>query len=153
MSENGRRPRLLVFNQYYWPGVEATAHLLSDLCAGLADDFDVTVVTATLGFPHEAHAGRSERDGVEIVRVAATAYDRAQLSRRALNYVTYVGGALLAGIRAERPDAVLCMTDPPIVGDVALAVARRFGVPLLVISQDVFPEVAVELKRLENPLP
>jgi glycosyltransferase involved in cell wall biosynthesis len=151
VSANGR-PRLLVFNQYYWPGVEATAHLLSDLCAGLADEFDVTVVTATLGFPHEAPAGRVERDGVEIVRVTSTAYDRAQLSRRALNYVTYVGGALLAGIRAERPDVVVCMTDPPIVGDVALAVARRFDVPLLVISQDVFPEVAVELKRLENPV-
>ena len=25
------RPKLLVFNQYYWPGVEATAHLLHHL--------------------------------------------------------------------------------------------------------------------------
>ncbi len=32
------RPRLLVLNQYYWPGVEATAHLLTDLCEGLSDD-------------------------------------------------------------------------------------------------------------------
>src|SRR5262249_9429018 len=38
----------------------------------------------------------------------------------------------------------------PIVGDVALLVAWRFGVPLLVISEDVFPEIAVELKRLES---
>jgi colanic acid biosynthesis glycosyl transferase WcaI len=44
------------------------------------------------------------------------------------------------------------MTDPPIVGDIGLVVARRFGVPLVVISQDVFPEVAVRLERLENPL-
>jgi colanic acid biosynthesis glycosyl transferase WcaI len=44
------------------------------------------------------------------------------------------------------------MTDPPVIADVALLVARRFGVPLAVVSQDVFPEVAVELKRLENPL-
>ena len=26
------KPRLLVVNQYYWPGVEATAHLLTELC-------------------------------------------------------------------------------------------------------------------------
>ena len=38
------------------------------------------------------------------------------------------------------------------VGDVALVVARRFRVPLVVVSQDVFPEIAVELKRLRNPL-
>jgi colanic acid biosynthesis glycosyl transferase WcaI len=43
------------------------------------------------------------------------------------------------------------MTDPPIVADVALAIARRYRVPLVVISQDVFPEIAVQLKRLESP--
>src|SRR5919206_4256445 len=43
------------------------------------------------------------------------------------------------------------MTDPPIVADVALAIARRFHAPLVVISQDVFPEIAVQLKRLESP--
>jgi glycosyltransferase involved in cell wall biosynthesis len=39
-----------------------------------------------------------------------------------------------------------------VIADVALLVARRFGAPLVVISQDVFPEIAVELKRLQNPL-
>ncbi len=43
------------------------------------------------------------------------------------------------------------MTDPPIVGDVGVLVGRRFGVPVLVISQDVFPEIATELGRLRNP--
>jgi colanic acid biosynthesis glycosyl transferase WcaI len=42
------------------------------------------------------------------------------------------------------------MTDPPIIADIALLVARRYRAPLVVISQDVFPEIAVELKRLEN---
>ena len=40
-----RRPRVLVLNQYYRPGVEATAHLLGELCEALTDEFDVTVVT------------------------------------------------------------------------------------------------------------
>src|SRR5204863_7401378 len=43
-------------------------------------------------------------------------------------------------------------TDPPTVAGVALLVAKRYRVPLVVISQDVFPEIAVQLKRLENPL-
>jgi len=38
------------------------------------------------------------------------------------------------------------------IGDIGLVVARRFGVPLVVVSEDVFPEIAVELKRLENPV-
>ena len=44
------------------------------------------------------------------------------------------------------------MTDPPMVGALALVVGRRYRVPVIVLSQDVFPEIAVELKRLANPV-
>ncbi len=146
----GHAPRLLVLNQYYWPGVEATANLLHDLCRQLATEFGVTVVTGMTSHPKAVH-GRSVEEGVEIVRVGSTSFDRRRLSLRALNYVTYVVLALVQGLRAERPDVVVCMTDPPIIADIALAIAKRFRVPLVVISQDVFPEIAVELRRLENP--
>jgi glycosyltransferase involved in cell wall biosynthesis len=86
------------------------------------------------------------------VRVPSTSFERSKLFARAANYVTYLSNALLRGLRAPKPDIVLCMTDPPIVADVALLVARRYGAPLVVISQDVFPEIAVQLKRLENPV-
>ena len=144
-----RRPRILVLNQYYWPGVEATAHLLSQLCEALADDFEITVVTGML-WGVDAPPGTSERNGVRIVRVRSTSYDRSRLSRRGLNYVTYLVQSLRQALAAERPDVVVCMTDPPVIGDLALVAARRFRVPLVVISQDVFPEIAVALKRLES---
>jgi glycosyltransferase involved in cell wall biosynthesis len=144
------KPRLLVLNQYYWPGVEATAQLLTDLCEALAEDADVKVVTGVL-HGHEDETRRVVHNGVEIVRVPSTSYERSRLLARASNYVTYLTNALVYGLRGPRPDVVLCMTDPPIVADVALVVARRFRAPLVVISQDVFPEIAVQLKRLENP--
>ena len=145
------RLRLLVLNQYYWPGVEATAHLLTELCEALADDYEIRVLTGVL-HGHEEQPQRSVRNGVEIVRVRSTAFERSRLGLRGLNYVTYLGSALAAALGGPRPDLVLCMTDPPMVGDVGLAVARRFGVPLLVISEDVFPEIATKLRRLESPV-
>jgi colanic acid biosynthesis glycosyl transferase WcaI len=144
-----RRRRLLVLNQYYAPGFEATAYLLSQLCAALAADFDVTVITGKLAAP-PAGAGRTSVEGVQVRRVRSTAFDRSNLPLRALNYVTYLIASLGAGLAAKKPDVVLCMTDPPVIANVALAVARRFRVPLVVVSQDVFPEIAVELKRLES---
>jgi colanic acid biosynthesis glycosyl transferase WcaI len=145
------KPRLLVINQYYRPGFEATAQLLGDLCEALAQRFDVSVITGALGIP-PAPSGRFEANGVRVIRVASTTFDRAGLGRRALNYLTYLVSAFAEALCARRPDIVLCMTDPPVVGDVALGVARRFRAPLVVISQDVFPEIAVQLGRLENPL-
>jgi glycosyltransferase involved in cell wall biosynthesis len=146
-----RKPRLLVFNQYYWPGVEATAQLLTDLCEALADEADIKVVTGVL-HGHENEPRHVVQNGVEIVRVPSTSYERSQILARASNYATYLGNALLYGLRGPRPDIVLCMTDPPVVADVALLVARRYRAPLVVISQDVFPEIAVQLKRLESPV-
>jgi glycosyltransferase involved in cell wall biosynthesis len=145
------RPRLLVFNQYYRPGVEATAHLLAELCDALAEDMDVTVVTGRVPLHPELPRGE-ESHGVRVVRVESTTHDRSRLGRRALNYVTYLLLALREGLGSARPDVVLCMTDPPVVGNIASIVARRHGAPLVVVSQDVFPEIAVQLKRLENPL-
>ena len=56
------------------------------------------------------------RNGVEIVRVRSTTYERSRLSRRALNYLTYVFGVMWKGMFARRPDLVVCMTDPPFIG-------------------------------------
>jgi glycosyltransferase involved in cell wall biosynthesis len=151
VAERATRPRILVLNQYYWPGVEATAHLLTELCEALARDYDVEVVTGVLhGYEDDPHD--LERNGVRIVRVSSTAYERSELTRRAANYFSYLGSALSYAMRGPAPDLVLCMTDPPIVGNVGVAVGRRFGVPVLVISQDVFPEIATALGRLRNPV-
>ncbi|HKP17940.1 MAG TPA: glycosyltransferase family 4 protein [Gaiellaceae bacterium] len=143
-----RRQRLLVLNQYYWPGVEATGNLLTELCEALAADFDVTVIAGGA----EGVPVRQVRNGVEILRVRSTSYDRSRLSRRALNYLTYVIGVGWRAMFRRRPDLVVCMTDPPFIGALARVVAVRFRAPLLVIAQDVFPEIAVKLGRLRNPL-
>ena len=148
---DSRKPRLLVLNQYYWPGLEATAQLLTELCEALSEEMDVTVVTGIL-HGHEDEPRRLTHNGVKIVRVRSTSFERSKLFARASNYVTYLGSSLLQGLRVRRPDVVLCMTDPPIVADIALIIARRYRAPLVVISQDVFPEIAAELKRLENPI-
>ncbi|HST24906.1 MAG TPA: glycosyltransferase family 4 protein [Gaiellaceae bacterium] len=151
MPAQADRPRLLVLNQYYWPGVEATAHLLTDLCEALADEYDIRVLTGML-HGHELLPHRSVRNGVEIVRVHSTAFERSRLGLRGLNYVSYLGNSLVRALSGPKPDLVLCMTDPPMIGDVGLAVSKRFGVPLLVISEDVFPEIATKLRRLESPV-
>ncbi|HWX09899.1 MAG TPA: glycosyltransferase family 4 protein, partial [Gaiellaceae bacterium] len=143
------RRRILVFNQYYAPAFESTAQLLTQLCEDLAVDYDVTVIT---GVAEGAGPGHEHRNGVEVIRVRSTTYERRQLSRRAANYVTYVAASIGTGISQRRPDLVLCMSDPPFVSALAALVARRYRVPFVAVVQDVFPEIAVELGRLRNPV-
>jgi colanic acid biosynthesis glycosyl transferase WcaI len=149
-SQEPRRPRLLVLNQYYRPGLEATAGILTELCEGLADEYDVTVVAGTVA--GAAGPGRERTGGVDVVRVSSTAFARRRLWRRAANYASFLALALAAGLRAPRPDLVLTMTDPPLVPLVGGVVARRFRAPLVVVSQDVFPEAAVAFGHLRSPV-
>ncbi|MBD0330077.1 MAG: hypothetical protein ICV64_08240, partial [Thermoleophilia bacterium] len=114
MPPPAERPRLLVFNQYYRPGVEATARVLTELCEALADEWEVTVVAGTVA--KRAGAGRERRNGVDVIRVPSTAFARRRRALRALNYVSYLALAFGAGARASRPAVVLSMTDPPFVG-------------------------------------
>lgn len=95
---------------------------------------------------------RFVRNGVHVVRVPSLAFDRAVLGLRAANYVSFMLSSFAAGLRVPKPDIVLCMTDPPLLANVALVVARRFRAPLVIVTQDVFPEIAVQLRRLEQPL-
>jgi glycosyltransferase involved in cell wall biosynthesis len=145
------RPRLLILNEYYWPGPEATAHLLTELCESLSSDYDVRVITGAVQ-DEEGRARRVVRNGVTIERVPSTSFDRARLPGRGLNYLTFMSAALVRGLAVGRPDVVLCMTDPPMLGAAAVFVARRHRSPLIVVSEDVFPEIASTLGRLRNPI-
>ena len=143
------RPALLVLNQYYAPGQESTAQLLTELCEALAEEYDVTVVTGTVY--HAPKPERTTRNGVTIIRVGSTAFDRSRLALRGFNYLSFVTLALAAGLRRPRPRLVLCLSDPPFVSAIGVAVARRHRAPLLVVTQDVFPEIAVALDDSTTP--
>ncbi len=51
-------------------------------------------------------------------------------------------------MKLKKPDAVIAMTSPPLVGSLGEEYFRKTGVPFFLWSQDVYPEVAERLKAL-----
>ena len=80
--------------------MEATAQLLAQLCEALAEDYDVTVVTGHL-YGQEL-PDDEVRNGVRIVRVRSTAFDRSQLHLRAANYLSYLADSTLGAHAGRR---------------------------------------------------
>jgi glycosyltransferase involved in cell wall biosynthesis len=66
--------------------------------------------------------------------------------------VSYFASAAIASLRADRPDVVVSLTDPPIIGLAARWTARRLGARFVFLCEDVFPEVAALLEDFHNPL-
>jgi glycosyltransferase involved in cell wall biosynthesis len=96
--------------------------------------------------------GREQREGVRILRANGTRCRPRRLAGRILNYLTYFASAAIASLLVGRPDVVVALTDPPIVGLLALWTARRTGAKFVFLCEDIFPEVAVLAEGFNNPL-
>jgi colanic acid biosynthesis glycosyl transferase WcaI len=145
--------RVTIFNRSYWPDTGATGQLLTELAEDLVahHGFEVTVIA---GFPiwsdSEKLAPRETRNGVTVIRVAGTRFHQRRFVGRALNYISYFTSALVAAVRLPRQHVLVAMTDPPIIGLVALMVRR--GAKFVFVCQDLFPEVAQLLEDFRSPL-
>ncbi len=94
---------------------------------------------------------RESRHGVDILRANGTRFRPRRFVRRAANYASYFAAAVFASRHVVRPDVVVALTDPPIIGLAALRTARRARVPFVYLCEDIFPEVAALLEDFHNP--
>ena len=85
---------------------------------------------------------RESRNGVQILRAQGTTFRPRRFAGRAANYLSYFLSACWAALRVPRPDVVVSLTDPPVVGLAALLAARRSRAGFVFLCQDIFPEVA-----------
>jgi glycosyltransferase involved in cell wall biosynthesis len=144
--------RICFFNRSYWPDYGATGQLLTELAEDLVarHGCEVSVIT---GYPlrgGDRLPSRERRNGVEIVRAAGTTFDPRRFVARATNYVSYFASACFAALTVPRPDVVVALTDPPIIGLAASLTARRCRARFVFLCQDIFPEVAALLEDFRN---
>jgi putative colanic acid biosynthesis glycosyltransferase WcaI len=151
--------KICFFNRSYWPDQAATGQLLTELAEDLVSQHgcEVTVVAgrALHGAERDgtglAPVHVEMRHGVRILRANGTRFDRRRFAGRAANYLTYFASAAVAGLQVGRPDVVVSLTDPPILGLAARWTARRTGARFVFLCEDIFPEVAALLEDFHNP--
>src|SRR5471030_75984 len=94
---------ILFLNRSYWPDVEATGQLLTELCSDLARTHRVTVIAGRPNFVGQGHKTRwltrEEHEGVEIVRVANPRFTKKSLLGRAAGLLGYLLLAAWAAFR------------------------------------------------------
>jgi glycosyltransferase involved in cell wall biosynthesis len=143
-------------NRSYWPDVEATGQLLTELCSDLAASHAVTVIAGrpnsiTIGRPKSLIA-QEEHDGVRIVRVGNARFRKVSLLSRAIGLLSYLLLAAWAGFLGKRPDVIVVETDPPLLGALGALLKLWHRAPLVYYLQDLYPEVGLALGRLHPGL-
>src|SRR4051794_6066476 len=138
--------RILIVNQYFPPDASATAYLLGELTEDLARHHDVTVVAGQPSY--SAESSRYRPEGVTVVRAPSTRFSRTTLVGRASNYLSFLASSLVRGALLRRPDVVVAMTDPPVIGVVGTLLSMRYRRPLVHVVHDLYPDIAIALGKL-----
>ncbi len=130
-SSSSSKPTVVFLNRVYPPQRGATGRLLRELAREMADQgWKVTVITA-------APEARRQKDGtVELLRV------RAPVASRSLFGSALIWWRLLReGLKADKPDLVVTLTDPPMLLVAGNMIARAKKAAHLHWCHDLYPDL------------
>jgi glycosyltransferase involved in cell wall biosynthesis len=139
--------RILLMNLYFPPDTSATARMALSVAEPLAVRHEVTVLCGRPSYdPTERRPWRislTEQLGrMRVIRVGSTDYARFNMTKRVLNYLSYVALAVPRALFVPC-DVVLAMTDPPFQGIVGACVAMLKGKPFVYNIRDLYPDMAL----------
>lgn len=148
---------MLVLTEMYPPETANTGKFMQGIAQALAEPFDVHVLTAQPLYENRGKRGaRLEHDGnITIERLWSSTFSRHSLALRLVNTFTLIGSfAAMGWRRARGADAVLVVTNPPLMPLLAKLLARIAGVPCVVLVHDVYPHAlaAAGLTKRGSPL-
>ncbi len=148
------KPRVVFFNRSYWPDVEATGQLLTELLEDLSEDFEIEVVAGQPNAVPSSEAYRSTgtevHNGVRITRLRHTQFRKHSFLGRVLNLVTFTLSAAWASLTLRKPDVVVTETDPFLLAFVGRWLQWRHGAKFIVYLQDIYPDIAVAVGKLRE---
>jgi len=144
------RPSILFVNRVFPPDRGATGRCLADLAARLAAlGWRVTVVADGAGGEDDTPPGVTLHRTGGAIRHDGDARDRPD----ARSYLDSLRRLAWHALRQPRHDAVVTMTDPPLLARIGPLLAARHRAVAIHWSQDVYPALLPHLGvRLPTPL-
>lgn len=152
---------LLVLCPHFAPDTAPTGDVMTAIVRGLTDaGHRVRVITSLPWYrQHRIEPGWEGRlvrhedvDWGRITRLHPFPTDKSNIAARAVAFGAFTVEAAVAAVLGRRPDGVLAMSPPLTLGLAGALAARRWGVPFVFNVQDVFPDVAIEVGKLTNPV-
>ncbi|MFP4082411.1 MAG: glycosyltransferase family 4 protein [Candidatus Aminicenantes bacterium] len=147
--------RLLFLNRSFYPDVEATGQLLTELCEELADDFEVHVICGNPLYrkvKSRKLVHKSRYQNINIWRINNTTLPKRYFLTRVINLLSYYILCFVWTFFLKRMDCVISETDPPLLASIAYVYSRIHRSGFVYYSQDIWPDVGMVNQRMTNPV-
>jgi glycosyltransferase involved in cell wall biosynthesis len=145
--------RIVFINRYFHPDLSGAAQMLTQLAEDLdARGQEVTVITSRAAYTggEISLPKDSMHKGIRIIRVPSTNLGRGGARARLVDYASFYVAAFWAALRLKGQDALVVLSDPPLLSALAVIVGAVRNVRTYCWMQDVYPEIAVRAGMLRN---
>lgn len=152
------KKKLLVYAHYYYPDVASTGQILTELCEGLQDKFDITVIcvvpsyTGEVNTKYKVHKYYNENiKGIKVIRVSVPEFTKENKKSRIKNLLAYFFRAVYATFKIQKQDYIFTISQPPILGGVLGVIGKWIkGGKLIYNIQDFNPEQIMAVGYTKN---
>ena len=154
------KKKLLIYAHYFYPDVASTGQILTELCEGMTDTFDITVIcvvpsySGTIDEKYKTkRIYKEEHNGIKIIRVRVPEFQKSNKISRIKNLLAYFFNSLLATLKIEKQDYIYTISQPPILGGVLGVLGKWLkGGKLIYNIQDFNPEQTMAVGYSKNKL-
>lgn len=155
-----KKKKILIYAHYYYPDVASTGQILTELCEGMKDVFDITVICVVPSYTGKIEEKykikriyKENINGINVVRVRVPEFQKSNKVSRIKNLLAYFFNSLLATLKLEKHDYVFTISQPPILGGVLGVLGKWIkGGKLIYNIQDFNPEQTMVIGYAKNKL-
>lgn len=151
--------RVVIFSHYFPPEGNAPAsriHALARRWVAAGDEVHVITCAPNVpdGVVYEGYANKLIQtdtvDGIRVTRVWTYMAANRGVVRRAMNYISYMVTAALAGLFVKRPDLVVATSPQFFCGWAGVIVSKMRRLPFILEIRDLWPDSIVAVGALKG---
>ena len=140
-----QRKDILFLCQFFYPEHNSSATLPFDTAKYLASQG--FLVDGLVGYPKEYSDEKNLPleeviDGVGIKRIRYIQLNRSKLLGRLVNYFSFTFSAWLKRSYLKNYKVIIVYSNPPVLPVIPLWVKKKYGIKIVYVAYDVYPEVA-----------
>lgn len=155
-----KKSNMLVYAHYYHPDVASTGQILKELCEGLKDRFNITVLCVVPSYTGVIEDKYKEKkyynediNGVNVIRVRVPEFQKGNKKSRIFNLFTYFFRAIWATFKCGKQDYIFSISQPPILGGVLGVIGKWIkGGKFIYNIQDFNPEQTIAVGYTKKQL-
>ena len=154
------KKKLLVYAHYYYPDVASTGQILTELCEGMKDTFDITVICVVPSYTGKIEEKYKTKriykeniNEINVIRVRVPEFQKSNKISRIKNLLAYFFNSLIATLIIEKQDYIFTISQPPILGGILGVLGKWIkGGKLIYNIQDFNPEQTMAVGYAKNKL-